>query len=336
MTGKATGYCIRKAAMIPIKNSIHVNKLNSLHVKFKKFWEKDIENALKKATFNDVRIRIYILSQLNEFLIGTPKEQRILIDGISKYLGAVIKYKSSGSPESIAKQHDDFKLLRTIFVDSFYKKFTDIDKEKKSNSKNDYYAYRHIKALGFLSCPYCNRNFIQATSFRKDKASSRPQIEHFYPKRLYPYLAMNFYNLVPACAACNHVKSSKDTHKPGYKPIYEFEKDDIKFKCKPTTNAKKAIRGLFDFEINSQHYQNQIDMLALDDLYLHHEDVIEDLILKKQTYTPDFIAQLNATFGTTNNENEIYRLLYCGYKSEKDWHKRPLSKLIHDILESLS
>jgi hypothetical protein len=35
------------------------------------------------------------------------------------------------------------------------------------------------------------------------------------------------------------------------------------------------------------------------------------------------------------NEEDILRLITCGYVDDKDLHKRPLSKLIKDISEEL-
>ncbi len=34
------------------------------------------------------------------------------------------------------------------------------------------------------------------------------QFDHFYPKENYPALAMCFYNLIPCCSDCNHIKRS--------------------------------------------------------------------------------------------------------------------------------
>lgn len=42
---------------------------------------------------------------------------------------------------------------------------------------------------------------------------SRPQMDHYYPRDLYPYLAVSLYNLVPCCAVCNTAKGPLDTMK---------------------------------------------------------------------------------------------------------------------------
>jgi hypothetical protein len=31
--------------------------------------------------------------------------------------------------------------------------------------------------------------------------------DHFYPKAIYPFFALYFYNLIPSCKVCNKMKS---------------------------------------------------------------------------------------------------------------------------------
>ena len=63
----------------------------------------------------------------------------------------------------------------------------------------------------FRTCFYCNKDFI--TNFDTDKKVSTFQLDHFYDKGTYPYLALSFYNLIPSCPTCNSskVKGSKNT-----------------------------------------------------------------------------------------------------------------------------
>lgn len=61
-------------------------------------------------------------------------------------------------------------------------------------------------SLQVTVCPYCNRHY----TFTVDSTwKIRPQFDHFYPKSAYPYLALSFYNLIPCCPVCNHIKREK-------------------------------------------------------------------------------------------------------------------------------
>jgi len=62
------------------------------------------------------------------------------------------------------------------------------------------------KNIGMKTCPYCNRQHT-FTIYRGKEI--RPQFDHFYPKSKYPFFALSFYNLVPICPTCNHLKKDK-------------------------------------------------------------------------------------------------------------------------------
>lgn len=75
--------------------------------------------------------------------------------------------------------------------------------------------------LDLTACPYCNRNFIKhikVTNRRgMEVAGPKGQLDHFFPRALYPYWAICKYNLVPSCPTCNGAsgKHDKDTRNLG-------------------------------------------------------------------------------------------------------------------------
>lgn len=71
-----------------------------------------------------------------------------------------------------------------------------------------------VDKLNIKTCPYCNRQFIYTFNGR---APERPELDHFYPKADYPLFCLSFYNLIPACHSCNHVKSEEEI---GINPYY--------------------------------------------------------------------------------------------------------------------
>lgn len=58
-------------------------------------------------------------------------------------------------------------------------------------------------------CPYCNRNTVGCVDLRKVEHGKivtktlKGQLDHFYYKAKYPYLAISRNNLVPCCKDCN-------------------------------------------------------------------------------------------------------------------------------------
>ena len=130
-----------------------------------------------------------------------------------------------------------------------------------------------LKKIKVTVCPYCNRQYI----FTLSKGKARPQLDHYYPKSKYPYLALSLYNLIPSCSTCNMAKSSLDTMEtPILYPYEEEMGDDIKFEIrkKKDCNFVRVLQGISDeFVIglrnenleNKKVITNQIEEVSLEE-----------------------------------------------------------------------
>lgn len=59
------------------------------------------------------------------------------------------------------------------------------------------------RANGLSFCPYCNAETVYAMRTDEDGGRIRADIDHFFPRWKYPYLALCICNLVPSCTRCN-------------------------------------------------------------------------------------------------------------------------------------
>lgn len=82
-----------------------------------------------------------------------------------------------------------------------------------TNFSNRNFGHQWAERLGVTVCPYCNRSYIFTVKKDARNGKARPQYDHFFPKSIYPYLAVSMYNLVPSCAVCNGGKSDVDSFK---------------------------------------------------------------------------------------------------------------------------
>ena len=232
-------------------------------------------------------------------------------------------------------------------IENVYKKFPKSHYKKESLNRIFYrifvdYGYDNLDKLKFIqninlgSCPYCNRNYIFNIN---KKGSIKPEIDHFYPKSIYPYLAVSYFNLIPSCPTCNGfgAKEGKDTFYtyPISNP-YELKENDFKFSISPESidffNIESKKYDFNSFEIKLCGNKANLEIFKLEELYKQHKDIVLELLIKKAYYPKSYIEELKK-FGFT--EDEIYRYLLCNYKKNEDLHKRPLSKLIKDISEEL-
>ena len=270
----------------------------------------------------------YLKDNLKNIIQSEPKELLKIIETIHTKFSEIQNKKSN-----------IYKIIYFIFVDKGYE-------AKISKPPDTNIAYKLVENLGIKTCPYCNRNYISFVKTKKKK--TRPQLDHFYPKAIYPFLACSFYNLIPSCSACNHMKSDDDSYKDEKDGnlVHPYNIKDGDFTFSYTLNDLK-ITEIFDtnkkdinFEyeesigisLNTKYSQNN-EYFQLQEIYQNHKDIVIELILKEINYPKSYIDELiNNGFGT---EEEIYRFIFSNYLKTDDLHKRPLSKLTRDIVEEL-
>ena len=233
---------------------------------------------------------------------------------------------------------------------------------KKSYDKIDSELRKKIIDLKNISvCPYCNRNYINSThkmlhcnncnqdSFVIDEVENEcpsckqeincqtevvntAQLDHFFPKDSYPLFAVSFYNLIPSCYSCNHVKSNKDLEYSPYDTSFSF--DDVKFTYIPKSADEIEIKIISydsDFKIG-------IGDLGIEELYQSHIDVVNELIWKKEVYTDSYKDGLSKILNQTNLElskAELNRFITGHYTDKENYGKRPLSKMVTDISKEI-
>ncbi len=224
------------------------------------------------------------------------------------------------------------------FIDS-NKKYTELSKNEKDYFFTLYSRFKKanfIKKIGVSSCLYCNRNYI--FNFTKNnQENATAQLDHFFDKSTYPYLAVCLYNLIPACSTCNQRKSSKKVDI--LHPYYESFDKKAKFNLKINDSTFYHSLDGFKIEIKTEDkkVKNSIEVFNLEQLYENHTDIILELIQKEAIYNESYLDELLTQYEGTlfKNREDLQRLISGGYVSDDEIGKRPLSKLIKDISEEL-
>ncbi len=89
--------------------------------------------------------------------------------------------------------------------------------------------------LDLVTCLYCNENKTKMLEREEGKNLACFELDHFYSKSQYPFLALSFFNLIPCCHICNSTLKGKkefslETHiNPYDKSFDEF----FEFKFEP-------------------------------------------------------------------------------------------------------
>lgn len=353
-----------KVSKVENKDGI-TNTLASLS----KLYLKKIENLIYKGKNPEERLNS-ILNSYKKLPIAPDRQEKIellddLIKDYNKLInGSVIeldklikKYNSKG----YAKLLINNKKNQTFFG----KKISKVFNYKKFRSSD--VAVWLARELNFKACPYCNAQYI--LSYDKTEIPTKwyslfvktPTIrsteralfeyDHFFPKSIYPYLGLSFYNLIPSCKPCNNKKLNTDTNIKGFvHPYHRSFHDIFEYDCddKNTIDyilGNKKIKNLeISIKPRNKHYpkqkerilQNHLDNFDLGLVAQQHKDVIEDLFYKHQYYNPSRRNELkNIKIKGTNKslfDDEILgRFVLGNYSMSKDINKRPLSKMMQDI-----
>jgi hypothetical protein len=230
------------------------------------------------------------------------------------------------------------------------KLFTIFDYNKFIIKGNGWNAYEYTMKLGVTVCPYCNRNYIHTVT--KDSGSTRAELDHFYPKSLYPFLSISLYNLIPSCHVCNsNLKGAKNFFKNQH--LHPFEnkyQNEMKFKLDfEDAEIKNIYPNLnqfnIDFELNNKLNEfgvtminNSIETFKTKELYNYHKDIAQEIIFKTIYYNETKREELIKILGKNSgiDENFIDRVVYGNYIQQNDFGKRPLAKFTSDIIIFLS
>lgn len=188
--------------------------------------------------------------------------------------------------------------------------------------KNGYWL---MEKLNVRVCPYCNRNYTIMVD--EDTIKVRPEYDHFYPETFYPALILSFYNLVPSCLQCNHLKRVKELdvnpwlgYNAGNRPTFKVDISTGDFPAVPN--------------ILIENENKNTEKLGIRELYNEHKDYVIEILNKIQAYNPVTYGAIRKDFqGIVHTEGELERMVWGNYTQGEDAEKRPFAKLTADVLE---
>jgi hypothetical protein len=259
---------------------------------------------------------------------------------------------------------DKIKIIIPL-IDGEVQKLTAINKKETIEKIKNLFNYSNkyqstvltpffTKNFNFRTCFYCNKDFI--TNFIKEKNDlvSTFQLDHFFDKGTYPYLALSFYNLIPSCSICNSskVKGSKNTFTHD-SSVGKFnnetciapnnDKFDFHHKVKFKLFLEPSCRNLhiksgddIDIPLKEQFsdmYDKYIQIFHLNERYKAHKDIVFEMIQKAELYPESRLKELQNLTGIPFQQikKDIFNLI----DENDDLSKKPFSKLIKDISEEL-
>ena len=256
------------------------------------------------------------IKKANEFIEEKiEKDIDSLIKGkleeiIKIYRTYVNEYPELFKDEITSKETNEQKLMNYILRDIF-------NYDKIISNKKTGLAYEILNSLGVKVCPYCNRQYIQ-TTIADNKKITRPDIDHFYPKTIYPMFALSISNFIT-------LNNNLYPYEEGVEEfrIFSYEIPDYNIKI------EKGIE-------NTQYkkFLENVEKLKLEEIYNSgHKDEVKRIVNRKISFVEANIEQYNKQMGLEIEKDKIRD--YLDYLSEEQVKRTVLGKLKNDIIDEL-
>jgi hypothetical protein len=218
-----------------------------------------------------------------------------------------------------------FKQFKSLYLNKFAK-----GKDIFVDSDKSYNAYALFRKMDLQVCPYCEDSYL---GVYKDGESEKKigEFDHFYPKddKKFPALAMCFFNLIPSCSGCNHIKLTKDLGANPYDPNIEkltFIYPDLPMGVNMDTVKVNACVPLF--HAKGRMVVNERTLL-LEERYKKHSSIVHRLLKSKQMYSEEKLQEFAKIFST--DKETIRRSIFGKPRSEangKELHTKMKQDLI--------
>lgn len=264
------------------------------------------------------------MSGLNRVILSKPHELNSIIREVSNITIPTDWISSDGNKTDFYNTISD-----EVFT---YKNY------RKSKGCIDTYK----KLIGEQAqCFYCNNSKIDVVTYDNGKEKLFLDLDHFYLKSKYPYLALSFFNLIPCCSSCNSsvrgdVEFNTDNHINPYGNCFNSEyvfklssEEIVKLALgvdNPITNID-IVPAIGSMRINDRTIQD----LHLIERYRNEIPLINSLAMKyqrqkhlKEEYFDSFVEI-------------IYGYQYSEIPQEPEFIPRiQMGKLKRDIIAQLS
>lgn len=283
-----------------------------------------LENdGIKKLLVSEPEVLYNLHNQIMSRLINGYEDNELLV-----YAGAKKKRLRNGEEEQLVNKYSVLETLSETFD------------YNGAISKKKEVSYWITKKKGQNVCTYCNRQYVFTVEDNEGDNGkiARPELDHWFPKELYPIMSLSFYNLIPCCKLYNSSAKgsaifSFDTH------IHPYHNDirNPKFKFGYILNPN-GTWGV-DFIGLEGKEKKMVEDFCLKEMYHSHDEYeiteILNLATKNNgTYLKNLLQAILHDFSPMSIE-DVYRMLFGTEYLPQNQDKRPLSKLKHDLINTV-
>jgi hypothetical protein len=204
-----------------------------------------IYSISNNTTTNGYKLHDYFLEQLRE---------TTSLSGLKSLIGKIYNLKTG-----VNKKTPQFKILFPDWVINFSEIFD-------YGTMASQFGRRIVSTLSVGICPYCNEEDIG--SIEDEGAEYRPDLDHFYPKAKFPFLALSLGNLIPAGDRCNsRYKGASSMLLSGISPYTEGVSNDPMYSFHILEDEGVSVGALEVELIENNEYGYNFNLFKLKAVY---------------------------------------------------------------------
>lgn len=200
-----------------------------------------------------------------------------------------------------------------------------------------------IASLNVSVCPYCNRIYI-SNYIDEDEIKPTSDLDHNYPKSIFPLFSLSIFNFIPTCLLCN--RSFKHFNYFFENPYYDsFDAGGFYFKIKHVDDTNQLIKmknglinasfeivsdgdtsvcNMIDGETIGDKVEKEIEFFKLEKLYDSHSNYAKEVLYKKFKRYESYLSKINPNGST---------ILYgYDFSNDNEALNKPLFKFTKDLL----
>ena len=212
--------------------------------------------------------------------------------------GLYTKYGQDADGKDIVEDFNE--IVYWLFVNQLFDGKRDVHLDKTA----------FVIERGLAKCPYCGRVPIDVAVV--DGSVSKPYIDHFLPKRKYPFLAMSYMNLIPACHTCN-----EDANKGNLDPIV-YPNHELRL-INPHMFYDTAITFGYSYNHQGENKEENFSVLTYAENGYLEEGYLKKLKLRKFYSNQNFqVKSIYRSFTTATNSFKKFLYNLHVYKSYLD------------------
>jgi len=220
---------------------------------------------------------------------------------------------------------DDVKLRYPDWVNEFANLFN-------YNAMSQIFGREITNSMNLDVCPYCNNEDIE--TINEEGAETRPDLDHFFPKSKFPFLALTLSNLIPAGSRCNQKYKNAKSMLGYVHPYIDGINQNTLFHFNYMFDEGRNIDAV-DVTVNNQNsdLDKNLDLFKVE--ATHNKNNVKNWFLKlEERY--QLLANSNPEYlNETLNDDNLVRIR-LDVDIQKSPKKEQYQKLKIDALNFLS